>query len=208
MTEAFDAKDYWIKRHERFRGDWRSIGNLARSSEKNKAQQRVDEQRTVRIVERLLSDLSLPTALDLACGVGRMAPLLVGMGFKYLGLDISPAAIEQAWRFCPEAKFLVADMVTYEPERQYDFVLASRVLVHLVEQADWQRGVALIGRALAPGGLCLLVDKIGEEREEVASHVVNRSRTEYEEAFSEVGLLFTDETWEAIPVDYHTVRRA
>lgn len=111
---------------------------------------------------------SLPPAgdwLDLGCGSGEVARALARMGFcgQYLGLDFSPALLEEAtrgWiaqpgRFAP--RYQVADLTSPTwagdlPQGTFDVILCLAVLHHLPE-ADARLGFARQARALLkPGG--------------------------------------------------------
>jgi len=82
-------------------------------------------------VEQALADLPPGRALDLACGEGRNARWLAGLGWQVTAMDFSPVAIEKGRR--------LADQLPDQP----------------ANQIDWQVGDAL-GTPL-PAGLDLVV---------------------------------------------------
>jgi 2-polyprenyl-3-methyl-5-hydroxy-6-metoxy-1,4-benzoquinol methylase len=90
------------------------------------------------------------TVLDLPCGTGRFAEVLLEQGFKVVGVDISAPMLEVARRklkrFGTQFDTLVADaheLSRYEKKR-YDVALCARVLMHfpLEEQISFLRSVA------------------------------------------------------------------
>ena len=200
---SFDEKTYWIQRHEKYRGDPRSIGNMSRSVEENLQAQ---ERGTRGLCD--LASMLFPrgTVLDLACGTGRVANRLIDIGFAYTGVDISPLAIDEARNTCPRGEFFVGDIISFSPERRYDLVLALHVFVHLVEDADWEEALDVVASSLQPDGLFLLRDPLPEVRERVNVHVLTRSRAEYESALFARGLQFTDEGSHELLGNAHTVR--
>ena len=120
--------------------------------------------------------------------MGRFAPLISGLGFAYTGVDVSPDALRQARQNCANGRFIEADLCTFRPERRFDLVLALFVLIHVVDDGQWGRALDVIAQSIAPGGACILIDKLPREREQPAVHVVCRSRGEYERALARGGL--------------------
>lgn len=200
---SFDEKAYWIQRHEQYRGDPRSVGNMSRSVEQNLQAQ---DRGTKGLCD--LASMLIPrrTVLDLACGTGRVANSLIDLGFAYAGVDISPIAIDEARNTCPRGEFYVGDIISFRPERRYDLVLALHVLVHLVEDADWEKALDVVTSSLKQDGLFVLRDPLPEVRERVNVHVLTRSRAEYESALSARGLQFTDEGSHELLSHAHTMR--
>lgn len=92
--------------------------------------------------------------MDLPCGTGRFAEVLLAEGFKVVGIDISPAMLEVARRkverFGEQFQTRVADVreLAERESKQYDVALCARVLMHfpLPEQIDFLRSVATLTR--------------------------------------------------------------
>ncbi len=190
--QHFNEADYWLRRHERMHGDPRSVGNLGRSLDENLERQKEPFQRLRSALSVLFPVVEGQSALDLACGVGRIAPTLVEMGFEYTGVDISPVALEQARGVCPFGSFVEGNIVTYQPPQTYDLVIAAYVLVHLVEDADWQAALDTIAASMKPDGLFLLIEDVPIVRQSAAEHVVNRSLREYNAALAARNLYISD----------------
>ena len=74
--------------------------------------------------------------LDLGCGAGLPATKeLVTRGFSVVGLDISSVQIDRARRLVPGARFVCADMASWDAEPgSYDAVVAFYSLIHLPVQ--------------------------------------------------------------------------
>ena len=104
---------------------------------------------------------SLPrarTVLDVACGTGEHARWLTGLGFEVDGVDLEPAFVAIAGAKCPDGRFVIGDMATFETDRRYDVVLNLFSSIGYVRSPDeLDRTVAHMARALAPEGL-LVVD--------------------------------------------------
>lgn len=90
--------------------------------------------------------------LDLGCGDGATAPLLLGAGASsYRGIDGSPRMIARAQAFeDPRATFEVADIEDLTPERGAFDLVISRMVLHDV--ADIRTVLSRAGEGLAPGG--------------------------------------------------------
>ncbi|MEN8040021.1 MAG: class I SAM-dependent methyltransferase [Actinomycetota bacterium] len=104
------------------------------------------------IVERL----EVGSALDLACGEGRNAIWLARKGWDVTGVDFSPVAIDKARTVARDTsiEWIVADITSYEAQRQYDLVII--VYVHMGPEdmaALFTRAV----EALAPGGTLVAI---------------------------------------------------
>lgn len=85
--------------------------------------------------------------LDIGCGPGQVASLLCDKGIPhYVGVDFSPARVEQARSVCPRYRFEVADV--FETDLldmwTYDCVLIMEFLEHVERDLD-------VLRKLKPG---------------------------------------------------------
>jgi 2-polyprenyl-3-methyl-5-hydroxy-6-metoxy-1,4-benzoquinol methylase len=92
--------------------------------------------------------------VDVPCGTGRLAQVLLDEGFQVTGVDVSAAMLDVAKRKLSgygdrfEAKVAnVVDLAEAEP-KQFDVALCARVLMHfpLAEQIAFLRSVARLAR--------------------------------------------------------------
>jgi len=96
--------------------------------------------------------LGLRSILDVGCGQGVLAERLQRTGYeRYVGLDISQAAIQQARREQPDPRnsWLVADATTFETETRFDLIVFNECLYYMEDPAALVRHYV---RFLAPGG--------------------------------------------------------
>jgi SAM-dependent methyltransferase len=98
-------------------------------------------------------------ALDLACGEGRHAVWLAGLGWRVTGVDFSAVAIAKARELARarevSVEWAVADLTEYEPEaRAFDLVCTFYLQLAPAERSTV---VARAAAAVAAGGLFLLV---------------------------------------------------
>jgi trans-aconitate methyltransferase len=87
--------------------------------------------------------------LDVGCGTGQLTAEMARAGAEVVGVDHSPAMIEQARGNFPGLRFEVADVTEIEYREQFDAVFSNAVL-HWVPAADV--AASAIARALKPEG--------------------------------------------------------
>ncbi|HYH11956.1 MAG TPA: class I SAM-dependent methyltransferase [Thermomicrobiales bacterium] len=111
------------------------------------------------VIARTVEGLDRGTALDLGCGIGANTLMLARLGWQATGIDISSEAIRQARGAAREAgldaRFLVADILTWEPDQQYDLVIST---YSLPGGAESHRFMATAIAALKPGGTLIAVE--------------------------------------------------
>jgi SAM-dependent methyltransferase len=100
---------------------------------------------------------------DLGCGPGQVAAYLTDRGAHALGIDLSPAMVEQARRANPGIEFRQGDMRALRLEdASLAGIAAFYSLVH-IPQAELTGVFRELHRVLQPGGLLLVSFHIGEE---------------------------------------------
>lgn len=96
--------------------------------------------------------------LDLGCGAGVPATrLLVEAGFAVTGVDISEVQIERARSLVPGARFIRADMVSWDAGADsFDAVVSFYALIH-VPLDDQRELLPRVATWLMPGGYLLAI---------------------------------------------------
>ena len=182
MAAKFDQNAYWVERHEKFRGDLRSVGNLGKTVAENAR----GERRLVSAAKWAANDLKpLKTVLDIGCGYGRLASCFCDAGFEYTGVDVAPEAIEAARKREPRGKFILGSALQVEFEKRFDLVCACYVFVHFVDEDDWLSLVNRICGQIAKSGALLLADDFPNVEQCPAKHVRLRPLTRYLSALRE-----------------------
>jgi SAM-dependent methyltransferase len=105
--------------------------------------------------------------VEVGCGPGRITAHLAGLGLDMLGIDLSPAMIEQARRRHPGLEFRVGQMTALDlPPGSAVGLVAWYSLIHI---PPTEHPAVLTGfrRVLAPGGHLLLAFHAGDERRHI-----------------------------------------
>jgi SAM-dependent methyltransferase len=109
------------------------------------------------LLEQLLIKYGNPgmTALDLACGNGRILGVLLGAGFDAEGIDISQEMLKGAKQRFPTARLHVADLTAFEPESVFDLITCFRFFLNAEEDLRTSAAQS-IARLLRVGGVAIV----------------------------------------------------
>lgn len=111
------------------------------------------------VLTRAIDGLTPGTALDLGCGIGSHTLMLARQGWEATGVDISPEAIRLANHAARQqnlpARFVTADITTWEPDQQFDLVVSTYALPG---GADSHKVMRTATQALKPGGTLIVVE--------------------------------------------------
>jgi SAM-dependent methyltransferase len=111
------------------------------------------------IVREILAGLPVGVALDAACGTGRHAAYLAGLGHAVIGVDSSPGMLASAREKVPQGEFIEGDLGKLPlADDSVDLVVCAIALVH-VPALDGP--FAEFARVLRPGGHLVVSDQCG-----------------------------------------------
>ncbi len=100
---------------------------------------------------------------DVGCGPGRVTILLSRLGLDAFGIDLSPGMLALARRTYPELRFEEGSMLALESaDGSLGGLLAYYSIIHIPRE-ERPELFAEFHRALAPGGVLMLVFQIGDE---------------------------------------------
>ena len=89
---------------------------------------------------------------DLGCGRGWLAGEMTKFG-KVTGVDLSPLGVELAQKSWPNVRFEVGDVTTWRSAEEFDLVVSSEVLEHVLDKRGF---VETLCASLRPGGYAVL----------------------------------------------------
>jgi cyclopropane fatty-acyl-phospholipid synthase-like methyltransferase len=104
------------------------------------------------VIEAVRSRRNPPQICDLGCGRGWLSGELAKLG-PTTGVDLSPEGVALAQKAWPSVKFESADILTWRPRREFDLVVSSEVIEHIIEK---KRFIDTVHAILRPGGFCVL----------------------------------------------------
>ena len=128
---SYNPSEYWHERGKVYKKNFRY--------DKNK---RVQEEFLITHLNNISG--SIKSVLELGCGFGRITQLLLSNYHnitEYLAVDISPHQIENAKSLLSSTKvsnnqvkldFLVSDIQSLKLDKEYDLVILSEVLLHIL----------------------------------------------------------------------------
>jgi SAM-dependent methyltransferase len=92
--------------------------------------------------------------LDVCCGTGYLAGMLLARGYSITGIDCSPVMVEYARENQPAGEFLVADATDFRMPARFDAAVSTfDSLNHILTLKDLQAVFRNTAAALKPGGL-------------------------------------------------------
>ena len=102
------------------------------------------------------NDVKPQNSIDLACGTGILCEILHHSGIQASGMDFSAGMIEIARQGSPEIHYDVADMITFQPDTQFDLVTCTGDAInHIPELTDVERIFRNVYAYTSPGGYFL-----------------------------------------------------
>lgn len=137
------------------RSDWYKTGWTLNIKKQSWTENTVSE---VDFLEKALGLTGAETVLDLACGYGRHSLELARRGYRVIGVDITPAYVDDANSSAMKehlhARFFCDDLRNLHYENEFDVVLnmADGAIGYLEDDAENLKIFDVIAKALKPGG--------------------------------------------------------
>ena len=154
---GYDAKRFWGDRFRKYGGALRGSGDEGLSEAQNEAVYEKAGATFLGAVEKSGLELAGAQALDVGCGPGFFTGLLHSKGVKtYTGVDITDALFADLRARFPEYRFVQQDITAGVPEGSFDLVMMIDVAEHIVDTAAFDRCIANLSGAVAPGGTLLV----------------------------------------------------
>lgn len=153
-------------------------------------------------IYRWIADRVIPgdNILDVGCGLGHLARILLDKKCYVTGFDISNAAVIEAVKRAPEAMFLCADATAADylvRITSFNVICFTEVLEHI------SKDIELVSKIL-PGTTVFISLPIGMEQIESPGHV--RSFHNAAEAIKRYANLFDIHDWEIIDPHFYVAK--
>jgi ubiquinone/menaquinone biosynthesis C-methylase UbiE len=101
-----------------------------------------------------LKKYNAESVVELGCGTGSLASRFTANGFDYTGLDLNKTMLDIAERKSPGAKFIEADMRSFQlPGKKQACLIAGRTISYLITNQDVLDSFNTIHRHLQTDGI-------------------------------------------------------
>lgn len=161
---SYDPRDHWSRLHAR--GDLSSVGQSGLPADLNSWLYRALERRVRWFVRRNHVVEGVTSAFDVGAGTGYWVRVWHDLGVARVdGCDLVPEAVErlQSTFAARDDRFYAADIGAPDsglPVDRYELVSVVNVLLHLTDDAAFERALGRLAALVAPGGRMLLVEPI------------------------------------------------
>jgi SAM-dependent methyltransferase len=154
---GYDAKRFWGDRFKKYGGGLRGSGDEGLSEAQNQASYEKAGATLIGAVEASGVDLACAKALDVGCGPGFFTGLLHSKGVAaYTGVDITNELFPDLRARFPDYSFVQQDITAGVPDGSFDLVMMIDVAEHIVDTPAFDRCIANLAGAVAPGGTLLV----------------------------------------------------
>ncbi|UCE05739.1 MAG: class I SAM-dependent methyltransferase [bacterium] len=107
-------------------------------------------------VDSILKKYHITEFLELGCGSGHLAQILVKKGYKITGVDLYEEMLQIARKRLPEVEFVQQDIRTLKFDRKFDAIIAmGRMYTYMTTNDDVEQSIGSIANCLNPGGIFL-----------------------------------------------------
>lgn len=154
---GYDAQRFWGDRFRKYGTGLRGSGDEGLSEAQNQLVYERAGATLLDAVTRAGVDLSRATVLDVGCGPGFFTGLLHAEGVvSYTGVDITDELFADLRVRFPGYRFVRKDVTSDALEGTFDLVMMIDVAEHIVGTAAFDRCIANLAAAVAPGGTLLV----------------------------------------------------
>ncbi len=107
-------------------------------------------------VDSIFKKYQINELLELGCGSGHLAQLLIKMGYKITGVDLYDEMLHIARRRLHEVEFIQQDIRKLKFDKKFDAIIAmGRMFTYMTTNKDVEQSIGTIADCLNPGGIFL-----------------------------------------------------
>ena len=159
----FNPQKYWEDRHNKYKGNLLSVGNLANIKKKNcdEIEEKAKETIQNKIFNLLKSENYKKNnkIFDYGCGIGRIYSKILDINCEYYGYDFSKTAIIEAKKIYPKGNFFDNLNKICDMKIKFDFILCNYVFVHIVDDNELIEQLSILKSLLKNNGKIIILDQ-------------------------------------------------
>ncbi len=186
--QPFVADRYWEDRHRFYRGGYKAVGSVELSDAHIQEQTALKQDRIINAIQEEIPNPEGKSLLEAGCGIGLLTPAFCKAGFEVVAVDFSPTAIAEAETRAGDAQFIHASLPNLKLNRTFNVITVIDVLLHITDDDEWQATLKNLARHLAPTGIIVIFEWIGEWRGDLSDHCRMRSMNQYATALTATDL--------------------
>lgn len=181
-----NPQDFWESRHKVFDSDMRAVGPDLYCSDANLEVYAEGEKVLRKILNRYpgFQDFSV---IEIGCGNGYWTGFLKRLSLKrYIGVDISPHAVQKVSKRFPEFQFFQFDVtegIGKLQENSADMILMIDVTQHIVDDIKFRNAMTNVRGLLKPKGTIILTSNLSDSLDSDVYYVKRRPLKAYREIF-------------------------
>ena len=179
--------DYWICRHQKWRGLLRAVGNQSISESGNQADYLAKKSILGEVTSCIVQGRD-PTDLlvwDAGSGSGFLTEYLVEEGFQVFASDVSTDALQVLQERFPGVSTKVGALHETAWGKTFDGVFCLDVLYHILDDRMWEQSVESMARQ---GKTLVFLEHLTEEACKPNVHIRFRTLKMYLDLMSQLGV--------------------
>ena len=183
-SNGYKAERYWADRHLQYGFDLRGPGNRSLSRHENEKMYRQAAKVFLRLCRREQLDFSRVRILDVGCGTGYYAQVLLDNGAtQYLGIDIVDILFDELKSRFPTFEFKRLDVCREQLNGTYGLIAMIDVTQHITRKGKFNFAMRNIREHLAEGGVLIFTSYLAPQKERINFYEVKRTIKDYKRHF-------------------------
>lgn len=187
---AYDPREYWCQRHNRFGLNVRGVGDC--SLPENTNADGYHQARQVFLDYCRAKEISFrgTSVLDIGCGNGYYTEICSELGVRdYTGLDITDTLFPSLRYRFPSYRFCQRDITSHPPDSSYPIILMIDVTQHIVDDQKFSSAMKHIRDHLEEGGIFLVTSSLSPQKIQRQPHDIGRPIEFYRREFPDYEFL-------------------
>lgn len=181
--EKYDMQKYWDKRAKIGENIYEKVCVYGAPPQFNEIMDKIQRTCLSKLLKQI-PDINDKKVLEVGCGVGRWANLIISIGAEYIGVDISPEMVKIAKKNNPTGNFYVIDGECLPfPDNCFDLVFSVTVLQHIPYNKK-EKIIQEMCRITKKGGYIIIIEDICFKKQDKSFNLFPLSPDEWIAAFN------------------------